>query len=56
MKIILGGFMVIIGMFVFGAVGMEQLISGGRLIDGTINLIIGSALTYIGFRKLGDNL
>lgn len=55
MKIILGGFMVIIGIFVFAQVGFAQLFSG-RLFDGTVNVVIGSFLVWTGLKNMGDNL
>ena len=55
MKIIIGGFMVVIGIFVFGSVGITQLFSN-RLFDGTVNMVIGSFLVWTGFKNIGDNL
>lgn len=55
MKIIIGGFMVILGIFVFVPVGIAELFSN-RLFDGTVNAVIGSFLVWTGLKNMGDNL
>lgn len=56
MNAIFGSLLILVGSVVFGSVGVEQVLFRDRLFDGTINLVIGLFLTYLGFRKLGDNL